>query len=184
MACHGKILTCARAQFSLLIALYFVLATNAAAQSDTPPPPPEPPAATADTPPPAPAPPGGATIERPDFSVQIPRVNPPGRGEYDFDTDEQNKDGSIYHLHGHVVIEVFDATFEADDAEYDENTKIFTAHGNVMYRNYERNEVIYCDKAEYNNETGRGKFYHVKGYTKTRVVARPRGADHTGAFLL
>jgi LPS-assembly protein len=153
--------------------LYFALATSAWAQSETPPPPPEPPAATEDTPPPEPAPPGGATIERPDFSVKIPRVNPPGRGEYDFDTDEQNKDGSVYHLHGHVVIEVFDATFEADDAEYDESTKVFTAHGNVMYRNYDRNEVIYCDKAVYNNETGRGTFYHVKGYTKTKVVARP-----------
>ena len=173
VGCHGKILTRAHALFSFLIALYFVLATNAAAQSETPPPPPEPPAATADTPPPPPAPPGGATIERPDFSVKVPRINPPGRGEYDFDAESQNKDGNVYHLHGNVVIEVFDATFNADDAEYNEETKIFTAHGNVKYRNYDRNEVIYCDKAEYNNETGRGKFYHVKGYTKTKVVARP-----------
>jgi len=161
------------ALFSLLVALHFGLAVSARAQSATPPPPPEPPAATEETPPPAPAPPGGATIERPDFTVQIPRVDPPGRGEYDFHSGTENKDGSVYHLHGDVVIEVFDATFKADDAEYDENTKIFTAHGNVMYRNYLRNEVIYCDKAEYNSDTGRGKFYHVKGYTKMKVVARP-----------
>ena len=111
-------------------------------------------------------------MERPDFAVKIPRIDPPERGEYEFSADSQNSEGGIYHLHGHAVIEVFDATFKADDAEYDENTKIFTAHGNVYYRNYERNEVIYCDRAEYNSETGRGTFYHVKGYTKTKVVAR------------
>jgi LPS-assembly protein len=111
-------------------------------------------------------------VERPDFAVKIPRVNPPGRGEYEFYADSQNSEGGIYHLHGHAVIEVFDATFKADDAEYDENTKTFTAHGNVYYRNYDRNEVIYSDRAEYNTETGRGTFYHVKGYTKTKVVAR------------
>jgi LPS-assembly protein len=111
-------------------------------------------------------------VERPDFAVKIPRVNAPARGGYEFDSDSEESEGGIYHLHGHAVIEVFDATFKADDAEYDENTKIFTAHGNVYYRNYERNEVIYCDRAEYNSETGRGTFYHVKGYTKTKVVAR------------
>lgn len=180
VACHGKILTCARILISLLIALSFALANSAFAQDN---PPPKPPDATIEEPPALPGeaqpgeaqppPQGEATVERPDFSVKIPRVNPPGRGEYDFDSDSQNKDGSVYHLHGNVVIEVFDATFEADDAEYDENTKIFTAHGNVMYRNYDRNEVIYCDRAEYNSETGQGTFHHVKGYTKTRVVARP-----------
>jgi LPS-assembly protein len=95
------------------------------------------------------------------------------RGEYEFDSDSQDSDGGVYHLHGHVVIELFDSQFKADDAEYDENTKTFKAHGNVVYRNYERNEVIYCDRAEYNTDTARGTFYHLKGYTKTKVVARP-----------
>ncbi len=111
-------------------------------------------------------------MERPDFAVKIPRIDPPGRGEYQFQADSQNADGGIYHLHGRVVIDVFDSTIKADDAEYDENTKTFKAHGNVVYRNYERNEVIYCDRAEYSTETGRGTFYHLKGYTKTKVVAR------------
>jgi len=170
VACHGKILIRRCIFISLLIALSSALVNSALAQDN---PPPKPPEATVEGPAEQPPPQGQATIERPDFSVKIPRVNPPGRGEYDFDAVTSNKDGSVYHLHGDVVIEVFDATFKADDAEYDEETKIFTAHGNVMYRNYDRNEVIYCDKAEYNNETGRGTFYHVKGYTKTKVVARP-----------
>lgn len=187
--CHGKILPRAAIFISLLIGLLGALQASAQTPandavpappteitptpSPTTPPaggPAEPPPATPSAPPP---PEDGATVERPDFSVKIPRINPPGPGEYDFSADAQNKDGSVYHLHGNVTIEVFDATFRADDAEYDENTKIFTAHGHVYYRNYDRNEVIYCDKAEYNNETGRGTFYHVKGYTKTKVVARP-----------
>ena len=72
-----------------------------------------------------------------------------------------------------MVVELHNATFKADVADYDENTKIFKAHGHVYYRNYEQNEVIYCDRAEYNTETKTGTFYNPRGYSKTKVVARP-----------
>jgi LPS-assembly protein len=142
---------------------------NTATQST----PPAPNPASSASGPPTPPPPNGATIDRPDFAVKIPRIDAPLRGGYVMDADMQEAEGGIYHLHGHVVVELFDATFKSDDAEYDENTKTFKAHGNVYYRNYDRNEVIYCDRAEYNTDTARGTFYHVKGYTKTKVVARP-----------
>ena len=58
---------------------------------------------------------------------------------------------------GHVVVELSDSTFRADEAEYDEDTHLFKARGNVYYRNYERNEVFYCDTAEYNTEEGYGE---------------------------
>ena len=41
------------------------------------------------------------------------------------------------------------------------------------YRNYNHNEVIYCDRRRVQHETQVGTFYHVRGYTKTKVVARP-----------
>ncbi|MDP9053811.1 MAG: hypothetical protein M3N93_05840, partial [Acidobacteriota bacterium] len=123
--------------------------------------------------PPAPPPQDQPTVERPDFNVRIPRIDPPERGAYNLAFDFQESEAGVYHLHGHVVIELFNATFKADDADYDENTKIFKARGNVVYRNYVHDEIIYCDRAEYNRETERGTFYNVKGYTKTRVVARP-----------
>jgi LPS-assembly protein len=123
---------------------------------------------------PAPPPPQDApTVERPDFSVKIPRINAPERGEYDLAFDFQESEGGVSHLHGHVVVELYNATLKADDMEYDENTKIFKAVGNVSYRNYEHDEVLYCDRAEYNRGTERGTFHHVRGYTKTKVVARP-----------
>jgi len=95
------------------------------------------------------------------------------KGDYDITSDSQESAGGVYQLHGHVVVELFDATFRADEAEYDENTHVFKARGNVYYRNYERNEILYCDTAEYNTDTGRGTFGHVRGFMKTRVVARP-----------
>jgi LPS-assembly protein len=129
--------------------------------------------ATPSNQPPAPPPPNEATVEQPDFNVKIPRINAPAPGDYDISSDFQESDGGITHLHGHVVVELFNATFKADEGEYDENTKIFKAHGNVYYRNYNHDEVIYCDRAEYNTDTRLGTFHQVRGYTKTKVVARP-----------
>jgi LPS-assembly protein len=123
---------------------------------------------------PAPPPPQDApTVERPDFNIRIPRIDVPERGGYYIDSDFQESEGGVYHLHGHVVVELYNATFKADEAEYDENTKIFKAHGNVSYRNYEHDEILYCDRAEYNTGTSLGTFHHVRGYTKTKVIARP-----------
>jgi LPS-assembly protein len=122
---------------------------------------------------PAPAPNSPPNIDRPDFSIKIPRPNAPAPGDYDMASDSQDSEGGVSRLHGHVVVELFNATFKADDAEYDENTHIFKARGNVSYRNYLRDEIIYCDSAEYNSDTERGTFHHVRGYTKTKVVARP-----------
>lgn len=113
------------------------------------------------------------SVDRPDFGVKIPRPNAPARGEYDLTSDTQEGAGGVTQLHGHVVVELYDATFHADDAEYDENTHEFHARGNVSYRNYERNELLYADSAEYNTETEHGTFHHVRGYTRTKVVARP-----------
>lgn len=129
--------------------------------------------AAADNKPPSPPPDNQATIENPDFSVKIPRVNPPARGEYNIAAEFQDSEGGITHLHGHVVIEMYDATLKADEGEYDENTKVFKAWGNVSYRNYNHDEIIYCDRAEYNTDTELGTFYHTRGFTKTKVVARP-----------
>ena len=36
------------------------------------------------------------TVERPDFSVKIPRIDPPSRGEYDFQSDDhQDSEGGV-----------------------------------------------------------------------------------------
>jgi len=115
-----------------------------------------------------------ANAERPDFAVKAPRPNAPAVGDKDLsaDTQEQSEQG-VWHLRGKARIELHNATFTADTADYDENTHIFHAEGHVYYRNYDQNEVIYCDRAEYNTDTERGTFYNPRGYAKTKVVARP-----------
>ena len=123
---------------------------------------------------PVPPPENDANVARPDFAVKVPRPAAPAKGEEDLiaDVQEESEKG-VWHGEGHVVVELENSTFKADSADYDENTHIFKARGHVYYRNYEQNEVIYCDSAEYNTETRRGRFNYIRGYAKQKVVARP-----------
>ena len=114
-----------------------------------------------------------ATVERPDFAVRVPRPDAPKLGEYTITADSQESDNGVYHLRGNVVVELHNATFKSDTADFDETTGDFTARGHVYYRNYDQNEIIYCDRAEYNTDTEKGVYHHVRGFAKTKVVARP-----------
>ena len=122
---------------------------------------------------PAPPPENFSLVERPDFRIPVVRPGAPVNGDYQITADTQESDNGVYHLRGHVVVELHNATFKADFADFDETTSDFNARGNVYYRNYEQNEVIYCDKVEYNADTHKGVFHHPRGYSKTKVVARP-----------
>jgi len=176
VACHGKILI----QVSVLSLIFFVGAQNASPQlssgssapapavSTTPPA-----APTASTPAPAPETQNLATVDRPDFSIHVARPDAPPPGEEIVSADVQETEAGVHHLKGSAVVELHGSTFKADEVDFDENTHIFKARGHVYYRNYLQNEIIYCDEAEYNTETERGTFHMVRGYAKTKVVARP-----------
>ncbi len=114
-----------------------------------------------------------APIDRPDFSIKIPRPDAPARGDYLVISDTQEADGRVRHLRGHVTIELYNATLKGDSIDYDEDTSLFTAHGNVSYRNYLQNEIVYCDSLEYDSAAEKGTFHHVRGFLKTKIVARP-----------
>ena len=104
-----------------------------------------------------------APIDRPDFSIKIPRPEAPARGDYLVISDYQESDGAVRHLRGHVTIELYNSTIKADFIDYDEDTTVFTARGNVSYRNYDQNEVVYCDSLEYDTTAEKGTFHHVRG---------------------
>jgi LPS-assembly protein len=123
--------------------------------------------------PPAPPSQDSATAERPDFSVKVQRPDAPPPGEQDLNADQETSENGIRYLLGHADIELSNGTFKADEAEFNEDTRIFTARGHVYYRNYDQNEVVYADSMVYNSETRHGIFYHAHGYTKTKIVARP-----------
>ena len=167
MGCHAKLLRWVCILTLSLSASSPVWASPELNSDQTPPP------TAPSTAPPAVSSDNEATVEKPDFSVKLPRPDAPPPGYYDMTSTTQDSDGSITRLHGMVVIELSDATFRADEAEYNEDTKIFTAHGHVSYRNYLHNEILYCDSAEYNTVAHHGTFSHVQGFTKTKVVARP-----------
>ncbi|MES1258629.1 MAG: LPS assembly protein LptD [Acidobacteriota bacterium] len=170
MACHGKILRRTNVFFLLLLGATAHAAPQAGGT------PAAPPTAAAPVTNVVPQPPveSNAGVERPDFRVPVPRPDAPVKGDYSISArDKQVSDNGVYHLEGEVVVELYNATFKADFAEYDENTSTFKAHGHVYYRNYEQHEVLYCDSAEYNTDTERGTFRKVKGYSQSQVVARP-----------
>ena len=161
--CHGKNIP----RLSVLTLILLAFAQIASPQLSSKP----------AAPSPAPAEPAGgdsqATVDRPDFSVKVPRPGAPAMGEELIDSDSQETDNGIRHLRGKVRIELHNATFMADTVDYNEDTHIFKAQGHVYYRNYDQNEVIYCDRAEYNTDNETGMFYDLQGYAKTKVVARP-----------
>jgi LPS-assembly protein len=114
-----------------------------------------------------------STLERPNFSVRVPRPNAPPEGEYILNSVSQESEGGITKLHGGAVVEMHSATLKADEIEYDENTRVFNAHGHVSYRNYDQNELVYCDHAVYNMDTEKGMFYLPKGFARSKVVTKP-----------
>src|SRR5437764_3610744 len=84
VACHGKILTGRTAAVLIFLAAVPAASPQSGRPVNVPPPPP----------------PDEATVERPDFSVRIPRPNAPARGDYDITADNQESENGVYHLHG------------------------------------------------------------------------------------
>ena len=119
---------------------------------------------------PEPAPPTELT---PDKLDRTKRLNEPPLDQTFISAREQNSENGVYHLRGNVVLGQTDATLKADEIDYNEETGDAEARGHVFYDNYAQNERISCDRADYNLETRKGKFYNVHGYVKTHIDARP-----------
>ena len=63
--------------------------------------------------------------------------------------------------------------FRGDVIEYDEDTGDINANGHVYFKDFDKNEQIWCSRLEYNTEDKKGKFYDVRGETMPRIVVRP-----------
>lgn len=129
------------------------------------------------------------SIERPDFSVHVTRPGAPkDKSSIPFSTEclaaktedcaEQGIDEKgVEHIKGiaggKVVFEFPNATLKADAVDFDTHTGIATATGDVYYRDYDHDEVMYADSATYNTDTEIGEYQHVRGYMKAKIVARP-----------
>lgn len=119
---------------------------------------------------PEPAPPTELTPDKLDRSK---RLNAPPLDQTYMSAREQSSENGVYHLRGSVVLAQTDASLKADEIDYNEETGDAEARGHVFYENYSQNEKITCDRAQYNLENRRGKFYNVHGYVKTHIDSRP-----------
>lgn len=91
------------------------------------------------------------------------RISPPGAtsgGEATLEADQQSQAGKMFYADGHVDVRYANARLRADHVEYDSETQVVTARGNVQL-DYMTQHVD-ADDARYELRTGRGTFHHVR----------------------
>jgi len=92
-------------------------------------------------------------------------------------------DGTMRKLHGHPA-EMLNAKmlFRGDEIEYNTETGDIKAEGHVYFKNFDKNEQIWCSRLEYNTEDEKGKFWDVRGETVPRIVVRRGVLPSTSPF--
>ncbi len=121
-----------------------------------------------------------ATAQTPPVAKEPPPAVPPATlsvGEWNIRADQQESDGKVRKLRNlrglPVEIENSLMLLRADAIDFDENSGDLQASGHVYFRNFEKNEEIWADHVEYNTEDEKGKFYDVRGETRTKIITRP-----------
>ncbi|MGP0076409.1 MAG: LPS-assembly protein LptD [Bryobacteraceae bacterium] len=87
--------------------------------------------------------------------------------------ENEETDGDMRHLRGHVHIQSEDKKIDADAVDYNDDTGDVEAWGNVRYENFLDGTKLNCDHAKYNVNTESGIFYDVRGTSETKIIARP-----------
>lgn len=108
----------------------------------------------------------------PDFSTKAP-PNAPPLGFWDVSADHEESYGSKRYLKGHARIVGADVLLTADEIEADDDTGDVKAKGNVVFHQYVHDEELHADRVEYNTQDETGKFYNVRGWSRTQVVSKP-----------
>lgn len=91
------------------------------------------------------------------------KISPPAAvrgGEATLEADQQRQVGKIFYADGHVDVHYQNARLRADHVEYDSETQVVAARGNVQL-DYMTQHVD-ADDARYELRTGRGMFHHVR----------------------
>ncbi|MCU1275339.1 MAG: Organic solvent tolerance protein, partial [Bryobacterales bacterium] len=107
------------------------------------------------------------------MNIKLPRPNAPPEGVWEVIADTQATDGPIYHLRGRASIEGSEVLLTANEIDYNDETGDAEARGNVTFHQYAQDEELHADRVEYNTKTETGKYYNVRGWSRTHVVARP-----------
>lgn len=101
-------------------------------------------------------PPGNPIHQKP------PQVQPGNTGDETatLEADHQSQVGRIYYADGNVDVKYQNVRLRADHVEYNEETQVVQARGNVQL-DYETQHVE-ATQAKYEIRTGRGTFWHVR----------------------
>lgn len=110
---------------------------------------------------------------QPNQSLKVPRPNAPPPGFWNIFAKTQSSEGPVYHLRGNAEIEGAELMLSADEIDYNEETHKAEARGNAHFQHFERNEELRADKVVYNTHDETGLFYNVRGWTHSRIDARP-----------
>jgi LPS-assembly protein len=121
-------------------------------------------------------------VDNPSQRLKIQRPDAPGPNDVSVVADQQESDGDIRHLRGHVHLETFDKKLEADEVDYNEDTKDVEARGNVHFENFADGTKLNCDHGTYNVDTQNGIFYQVNGIAPSKIVSRPGLLTSTNPF--
>ncbi len=114
------------------------------------------------------------TAANPNIKLPFIRPNAPAKDKVNIKAiGSQTVDGDWLRLRVGAVVDIFEATLEADEIDYNVETGEAHARGHVRYQNYEDGEEIFCEKADYNTKDATGKFYEIRGTFAARIDARP-----------
>jgi LPS-assembly protein len=81
-------------------------------------------------------------------------------GEATLEADQQRQVGKMFYADGHVDVHYANARLRADHVEYDSETQVVLARGNVQLDYITQH--VEADDARYELRTGRGMFHHVR----------------------
>jgi LPS-assembly protein len=109
----------------------------------------------------------------PNLKLRLQRPGALGPNDVSIVAITQVVEGPLRHLRGHVHIETQEAMLDADEVDYNDDTKDAEARGNVHYENFANGDKIQCDHANYNIDTEQGKFYEVRGTAPAKIEAKP-----------
>ena len=121
-------------------------------------------------------------VANPNQRLKAQRPSAPGPNDVVVVADNEESDGPMRHLRGHVHLETVDKTLDADEADYDEDTGDAEVRGHVRYENFMDGTKIQCDHGRYNVNSETGLFFDVIGTSQPRIVSRPGYLTTTNPF--
>lgn len=105
-------------------------------------------------------------------------------GDVEIRSETQHSEGSVNRADGSVELRKGTIIVTADQAEYDEESGLLEASGNVRFRNTAGGEDIRASRVSYNVASEEGTFYDVSGFLSSASQAGARMLTTDNPFHL